>query len=97
MTRTSKKTSPSIIHKPTAVFPTSERPSLGQTMKEGFSFGLGASLAQNAVNGAINFFSLPKTSNPVENTKVQASLIEYEKCLKYSSNDTDLCKTLLNS
>lgn len=94
MPRSHKNTSPAIVKKPSAV---SERPSLGQTMKEGFGLGLGMSVAQHAVNGAMNgamnLFSAPKTSNPVENTKVQ----EYEKCMKYSSNDTDLCKTFLNN
>jgi len=93
MPRSHKNTSPAIIKKPAAVSVINERPSLGQTMKEGFGLGLGMSVAQNAVNGAMNLFSAPKTSNPVENTKVQ----EYEKCMKYSSNDTDLCKTLLNN
>jgi hypothetical protein len=96
MTRTSKSISPRppMVHKPAAVpMIQNERPSFGQTMKEGFGFGVGVSLAQNAVNGAINLFSVPKTSNPVENTKQT----EFEKCMKYSSNDTDLCKTLLNN
>jgi len=93
MPKPHKNTSPAIIKKPSAVSVINERPSLGQTMKEGFGLGLGMSVAQNAVNGAMNLFSAPKTSNPVENTKVQ----EYEKCMKYSSNDTDLCKTLLNN
>ena len=93
MPKPHKNTSPAIIKKPSAVSVINERPSLGQTMKEGFGMGLGMSVAQHAVNGAMNLFSAPKTSNPVENTKVQ----EYEKCMKYSSNDTDLCKTLLNN
>jgi hypothetical protein len=93
MPKPHKNTSPAIIKKPSAVSVISERPTLGQTMKEGFGLGLGMSVAQHAVNGAMNLFSAPKTSNPVENTKVQ----EYEKCMKYSSNDTDLCKTLLNN
>ena len=110
MPRTNKNTSPAIIQKPSAVSVINERPSLGQTMKEGFGLGVGVSLAQHAVNGAMNFFSIPKSSNPVENTKQieyaqnkdfeptrLASLIEYEKCMKYSSNDTDLCKTLLDN
>ena len=92
MTRTHKNSSLSMIPKPSAVSVINERPSLGQTMKEGFGLGLGMSVAQHAVNGAMNLFSVPKTSNPVENTKQT----EYEKCMKYSSNDTDLCKTLLN-
>ena len=99
MPRPHKNTSPAIIQKPTAVSVMHTRPSLGQTMKEGFGFGVGASLAQHAVNGAMNLFS---RSNAAENTKVQepmhsAKQIEYEKCMKYSSNDSDLCKTLLNN
>jgi hypothetical protein len=107
MPKPHKNTPPAIIKKTSVV---SERPSLGQTMKEGFGLGLGMSVAQHAVNGAMNLFSPRKSSNSVENTKVQeyaqnknfeptrlASLIEYEKCMKYSSNDTDLCKTLLNN
>ena len=102
MTRTNKNNSPAIIQKPSAVSVINERPTLGQTMKEGFGLGVGVSLAQHAVNGAMNFFSIPKSSNPVENIKQTehtrfASLIEYEKCMKYSSNDTDLCKTLLDN
>jgi len=102
MPKPHKNTPPAIIQKPLTVSVINERPTLGQTMKEGFGLGVGMSVAQHAVNGAMNLFSAPKTSNPVENTKVQeptrlASLIEYEKCMKYSSNDTDLCKTLLNN
>ena len=93
MPKPHKNTTPAIIKKPSAVSVINERPTFGQTMKEGFGLGLGMSVAQHAVNGAMNLFSAPKTSNPVENTKVQ----EYEKCMKYSSNDTDLCKTLLSN
>ena len=93
MPRSHKNTSPAIVKKPSAVSVINERPSLGQTMKEGFGLGLGMSVAQHAVNSAANLFSAPKTSNPVENNKQ----IEYEKCMKYSSNDTDLCKTFLNN
>jgi len=96
MTRTSKSISPRppMIHKP-AVVPIihNERPSFGQTMKEGFGLGVGVSVAQHAVNGVMNFFSTPKSSNPVENTKVQ----EYEKCMKYSVNDYETCKVLLSN
>jgi hypothetical protein len=65
-------------------------------MKEGFGLGVGVSVAQHAVNGAMNFFTPPKSSNPVEPTGL-AKQIEYEKCMKYSSNDTDLCKILLDN
>jgi len=70
-------------------------------MKEGFGLGVGMSVAQHAVNGVMNFLSPPKSSNVVENTKVQEYAqnkdIEYEKCMKYSSNDTEFCKTLLDN
>ena len=97
MTRTSKSITPRkaapplMIQKP--VVESIQRPSLGQSMKEGFGLGVGVSVAQHAVNGVMNFFSPPKSSNTVENSKVQ----EYEKCMKYSSNDSDLCKNLLDN
>jgi len=113
MPRPHKNTSPAIIHKPTAVSVAHTRPSLGQTMKEGFGLGVGMSVAQHAVNGVMNFLTPPKSSNVVENKDVGkqieyaqnkdfesarlASLIEYEKCMKYSSNDTEFCRTLLDN
>jgi hypothetical protein len=92
MPRTNKNTSPAIIQKPRDVSITNTRPSLGQTMKEGFGLGVGMSVAQHAVNGVMNFLTPSKTSSVVENKN-----IEYEKCMKYSSNDSDLCKTLLDN
>jgi len=78
MPRPHKNTSPAIIHKPSAV---NTRPSLGQTMKEGFGLGVGMSVAQHAVNGVMNFLTPPKTSSVVENKEVEptgfASRIEY--------------------
>jgi hypothetical protein len=74
-----------------------------QSMKEGFGLGVGVSVAQHAVNGVMNFFTTPKPSNPVteqsQNKNIDSSTkqAEYEKCMKYSSNDSDLCKSLLNN
>jgi hypothetical protein len=84
-----RKNSAVVVHKPREVSVVNARPSLGQSMKEGFGLGVGVSVAQHAVNGVMNFLTPPKSSNPVDNTK------EYEKCMKYSSNDTEFCKTLL--
>jgi hypothetical protein len=112
MPRPHKNTSPAILHKPTAVSVTHTRPTVGQTIKEGFGLGVGMSVAQHAVNGVMNFLTPPKSSNIVENKDVEgkqieyaqnkdfeptgfASRIEYEKCMKYSSNDTEFCRTLL--
>jgi hypothetical protein len=96
MTRTSKSITPRKAASPPAIqkpVESIQRPSFGQTMKEGFGLGLGVSVAQHAVNGVMNFFTPPKSSNPIENTKVQ----EYEKCMKYSVNDYDTCKVLLSN
>jgi len=101
MPRPHKNTSPVIIPKPTAVSVAHTRPSLGQTMKEGFGLGVGVSLGQHAVNGVMNFLTPPQSSNTVENTKqieyAQNKNFEYEKCMKYSSNDTEFCRTLLDN
>ena len=95
MPRNNKNTSPAIIPKPSAVSVINTRPSLGQTMKEGFGLGVGVSVAQHTVNGVMNLFS---GSKPVENTKVDNTKVqEYEKCMKYNSNDSDLCKMLLDN
>jgi hypothetical protein len=97
MARSSKSITPHKVAQPPMiqkhVVDSIQRPSLGQSMKEGFGLGVGVSVAQHAVNGVMNFFSPPKSSNPVENSKVQ----EYEKCMKYSSNDVDTCKSLLEN
>ena len=97
MPRSNKNTSPAIIHKPSAVSVAHTRPSLGQTMKEGFGLGLGMSVAQHTVNGVMNFLTPPKSSNIVENKEAEGKQIEYEKCMKYSSNDTEFCRTLLDN
>jgi hypothetical protein len=95
MTRTSKSISPPpMIHKPAAVpIIHNERPSFGQTMKEGFGLGVGVSVAQHAVNGIMNFLTPPKSSSVVDNQRT----IEYEKCMKYSVNDYETCKVLLSN
>jgi hypothetical protein len=71
-------------------------------MKEGFGLGVGVSVAQHAVNGVMNFLTPPKSSSVVEPeqsgfepTKL-AKQVEYDKCMIYSSDDYDLCKTLLD-
>ena len=83
-------TSKQVVTKPVPIQPL---PSLGQTIKEGFGLGVGLSVGTNIVNGVFNMFSTPKSSNPSENNKVA----EYEKCMKYSSNDIEKCKSLLST
>uniref|UniRef100_A0A6C0IAU2 Uncharacterized protein n=1 Tax=viral metagenome TaxID=1070528 RepID=A0A6C0IAU2_9ZZZZ len=93
MGRTQKNSYPPVVQKPAVLAVNSQRPTFGQTMKEGFGLGVGVSVAQHAVNGVMNFLTPPKSSNPVEISK----LAEYEKCMKYTSNDNDTCKALLSN
>jgi hypothetical protein len=102
MTRTHKRSSPPMVQRPTSLTVNNQRPSFGQTMKEGFGLGVGVSVAQHAVNGVMNFLTPPKSSSVVEPeqsgfepTKL-AKQVEYDKCMIYSSDDYDLCKTLLD-
>ena len=45
-----------VAHKPLPMPETyAQKPSLGQTVKEGFGLGIGISVAQHAVNGIMNF------------------------------------------
>lgn len=93
MTRSQKNSSPPMVHKPAPLPVNNQRPSFGQTMKEGFGLGVGVSVAQHAVNGIMNFLTPPKSSSVVDNQKT----IEYEKCMKYSVNDYETCKVLLSN
>ena len=68
-------------------------PTLGQTIKEGFGLGVGLSVGRNIVDGVFNMFSNTKPSNSSDINKVA----EYEKCMKYTSNDVDTCKSILDS
>ena len=72
-----------------SVQPVVPLPSLGQSIKDGFGLGVGVSVARNIVDGVFNMFSVPKSSNP--------KISEYEKCLEYSSNDIEKCKSLLHN
>jgi hypothetical protein len=91
MTRTHKSNITPIPLKPTVMSVHNERPTLGQTVKEGFGLGLGVSVAQHAVNGVMNFL-MPQQPKPVDNSR----LLEYEQCMKYSVNDYETCKALLS-
>ena len=110
MTRNHKRSSPPMVQRPAALTVDNQRPSFAQTMKEGFGLGVGVSVAQHAVNGVMNFLTPPKSSS-VEPTKLAkqveyaqtgieptklAKQVEYDKCMIYSSDDYDLCKTLLD-
>ena len=59
-----------------------------QSIKDGFGLGVGVSIAQHAVNGAINML-IPSSKNE--------KMIEYDKCMKYSENDKEKCKRILEN
>ena len=62
-------------------------PTIMDTVKEGFAFGVGASIASNVVKSVTGLFS----SNEVkcENTKCSTLLERYEQCLKVTESCFD--------
>ena len=75
-----------VIHKPApvpAIIP--QKPSFVQTVKEGFSFGVGSSIAHNIVNRM--FASSEQKTQKLTPTLVQAR--EYEQCLAEHSDFVD--------
>ena len=69
-------------HQPVAVHHTG--PTLGQTIKEGFGFGVGNAIAQRVVTG---FFGAPKIA-------VTAVPTAYEQCIAEHRDDVALCAHL---
>jgi len=59
-----------------------------QRAKHGFGLGIGLSVAHNIVTGVSNFLSPKETAE-------SARLIEYKKCLVYSSGDDSKCRSIL--
>ena len=66
-------------------------PSFGQSVKEGFSFGIGTSLARNLVDGL--FWNKPKASTPSldSNKAPLEQQLAYQQCLK-DGGDHEKCK-----
>ena len=68
-------------------------PSFGQSVKEGFSFGFGASIARNVVD---SLFGTPKpvVTTPVVSSPSKTPLedqLAYQQCLK-DGGDHEKCK-----
>jgi len=68
-----------------------QSPTLGQSIQNGIGVGIGVSVAQKVVNGIFDMFSIPKSSNPVENQKV----LEFKKCMEYNIEDYEKCKSFI--
>ncbi len=73
-------------------------PSFGQTVKEGFSLGIGMSLARNLVDGLFGNKAAPTVTTPVTPTSIlspnKAPLeqqLAYQQCLK-DGGDHEKCK-----
>jgi hypothetical protein len=62
------------------------QPSFMQSIKQGFGFGMGSSIAHN-------IFDSPKTVTHVHTAPNQS----YTQCMKDSDNDVEACKHLLKS
>lgn len=89
-----------IVPKPTISSPpvtyTPKGPTFGQSIKDGFGFGLGSAIAHRIIGPAPVVVQhqpapaatpLPQTSGPPE----------YERCMKESFNNAELCKEYLAS
>ena len=65
--------------------------SFTQRVKHGFGLGIGFSVAQNIVTGVSNFLF----QSPAIKTAESQSVIEYKKCLVYTSGDDSKCRSIL--
>lgn len=70
---------------------TTEKPSLLQTMKEGFGFGLGSSVARNMIDSIFR----KDTNN--SNSSIHTNNEMYTQCMKDFNDDKAVCDKYLNS
>lgn len=85
----------------TTMIPVVQRPTLGQSIKDGFGLGLGASVARNLVD---NWFQKPVPSQPVQTTPVSSGTSvateyqkkEYIQCMQ-TIKDHEHCKKLIEN
>ena len=76
-----------VIHKPAPVPAIIQpKPSFLQTVKEGFSFGVGSSIAHNVVN---RMFASSSTAPEKVQMQTQTQPREYEQCLAEHSDFVD--------
>ena len=86
---------------PTTVNTPSQVPSMVDTMKQGFSFGVGSSIAHNMVHRIFNSNNKdegPKKNEPINEPKLTNDKIYelYNKCLEKNDNNID-CTTILQN
>ena len=78
--------------------PLAQAPSMFDTMKQGFSFGVGSSIAHNIFSNKNKDEVVNKKETQVE-TKLSADKIYelYAICLEKNDNKTDVCRAILES
>jgi len=74
------------------VFPPQNTRSLASSIKEGFGFGIGSSIARNIVDSMFR----PQEPKITPNTEVPNVNKEYIKCMQESDNDYEGCKSKLS-
>lgn len=92
-----KQSIPPPAHSP----PAPSSPSMVDSMKQGFSFGLGSSVAHNVINATFNSKNKDETVNTKEitnETKLTSEKIYevYNKCLEKNDNNID-CNIILEN
>lgn len=94
---------PTITHSPvpTIIHAPSSAPSMVDTMKQGFSFGVGSSIAHNMVHRIFNSNNKdegPKKNEPITEPKLSNDKIYelYNICLEKNENNID-CTTILQN
>lgn len=88
---------PTIIHAPSHSPSTSQPPSMVDTMKQGFSFGVGSAIAHNLFR-TNNKEETPKKNEPITEPKLSNDKIYelYNKCLETNDKNID-CTTILQN
>jgi len=86
---------PTIIHAPSPSY--SQSPSMVDTMKQGFSFGVGSAIANNLFR-TNNKEETPKKNEPINEPKLSNDKIYelYNKCLENNDKNID-CTTILQN
>jgi hypothetical protein len=87
---------------PSSLPSSSQPPSMVDTMKQGFSFGVGSSIAHNMVHRIFNSNNkeeTPKKSEPIIEPKLSNDKIYelYNKCLEKNDNNIDCTVILQNN
>jgi len=63
------------------------KPSLGNSMKEGFGLGIGMSVARNIVDRVMG----PAQQAPAQQAPAQQALTEFKKCMQ-KNDDYEVCR-----